>query len=229
LEGVHLRPLLTAEFGEVVYCDMDTNAATIAELHLGGGRDHDRVLVAVLGTGISCGVAIGGRLLRYSFGTAGDLGHLIVETVSGVRCACGGTGCLETVATAGGIERLFRQAPRDQGSAESPALTYDPDPDFPAILEAARSGDLVARAVLSTAGRYLGFALASMVNIYSPQIILVGGGIAEAGDLLLRSARETVADAASAYHLAYLAGINQCALRADAGVVGAAALVLFGS
>ena len=228
LEGMELRPPLAATFGESIACDMDTNAATMGEVYLGRAKGCRRAVVAILGTGISFGVAIDQRLLRYTSGTAGDLGHLVVDESSPVRCMCGGRGCLEALASAGGIERRALDMLRDSGPGASVLRLGREGPTFSDIVQAARGGDDLAAGVLREAGRHLGVALASTINVFSPRLILVGGGVAEAGELLLRDARRTARQLASPYHLSTLVAIEQCGLRSKAGVVGAASMMLFG-
>lgn len=152
--------------------EVDSNASTIAEFQHGGGRGATRLLGVTLGTGLGGGVIIDGRLLRYNGECAGDIGHIIVDR-NGRMCTCGARGCLEAmVNTAALIERANGRPVRE-------------------TVQLAREGDESARAVLAETGWWLGFGLASLSQIFSPDRIVVGGGIATAGEFLLGPARES--------------------------------------
>jgi glucokinase len=146
--------------------EVDSNASTVAEYRHGAGRGVERLLGITVGTGVGGGVIIGGRLLRFTGECAGDIGHVIVDP-KGRLCTCGARGCLEAmVNTAALIERANGRAVRE-------------------TVDAARAGDEKAAKVLAETGWWLGLGLASMSPIFSPDRIVVGGGIASAGDALL--------------------------------------------
>src|SRR5579871_824200 len=110
LEGIALRRPLSQAFGDVIACDLDTHAATTAELTLGAGIGCRRLIFVGMGTGISCGIVVDGELLRFTFGTSGDTGHLVVDPEGTRPCTCGGRGCLETYAGGWAIARAGRDA-----------------------------------------------------------------------------------------------------------------------
>jgi glucokinase len=146
--------------------EVDSNASTIAEFQHGAGRGAGRLLGVTLGTGLGGGVIIDGKLLRFTGECAGDIGHIIVER-NGRLCTCGARGCLEAmVNTAAVVERGGGRAVRQ-------------------TIDDARAGDESAVKALAETGWWLGLGLASLSPIFSPDRIVVGGGIAAAGDLLL--------------------------------------------
>ena len=152
--------------------EVDSNASTIAELQHGAGRGAKRLLGVTLGTGLGGGVIIDGALLRFNGECAGDIGHIIVDR-NGRLCTCGARGCLEAmVNTAALIERGHGRPVRE-------------------TVQLARDGDDAARGVLAETGWWLGLGLASLSQIFSPDRIVVGGGIASAGEFLLGPARES--------------------------------------
>lgn len=227
LEGFPLYPAMRAVFGSSIACDLDTHAATLAELHFGAGVNYDRLIFMVVGTGISCGVVVDGKLLRYTFGTSGDTGHLIVDPGGAKRCTCGGRGCLETLASALAIREAAIKV-TTAGESELLARIQKERGDLSAyhVSEAAREGDQAARAILTRAGRALGIALTSLMHVFYPDVILIGGGVSGAGELLLDPARQAIREFASPFYAEHLSDLRQATLGTDAGVVGAASLIL---
>lgn len=172
LRDFPLRRALEDRLSMECRLEVDSNASTIAEFQHGGGRGAKRLLGVTLGTGLGGGVIIDGKLLRYNGECAGDIGHIIVDR-NGRMCTCGARGCLEAmVNSAALIERANGRSVRE-------------------TVQQAREGDDAARAVLAETGWWLGFGLASLSQIFSPDRIVVGGGIATAGEFLLGPARES--------------------------------------
>jgi glucokinase len=177
----------------------DARALTLAELRLGAGRGARELVCVAIGTGVGGGVVIGGEL-HLGRAHAGEIGHTTVLP-DGPLCGCGNRGCLDRLACAGAIAA-------DAGV-----------PDFATALGAARDGDARARDAFATAGRYVGLALAGAVVLLWPQRIVIGGGVAAAGHLLLDPIREEVARRAC---VAPQPDIVAAALGAGAGAIGAA-------
>jgi glucokinase len=152
--------------------EVDSNAAVLAEYRHGAGRGSGRLLGVTVGTGLGGGVIIDGELLRFTGECAGDLGHIIVAP-EGRLCTCGARGCLEAMVDSAALsERASGRRVRD-------------------IVDSARGGDKEAIAALAQTGWWLGLGLASLSPIFSPDRIVVGGGIAAAGDLLLVPTQES--------------------------------------
>jgi glucokinase len=227
LNDFPLRPALAAALGESIAIDNDVMNAGLAEYTYGGGRQFERVLFISIGTGIAISIFTeGGGRVRYILGWPGDTGHIIVDP-HGRQCTCGGRGCLETVASGPAIrERALAVARAGKSPALAQQLAATGDLDARDAAEAARAGDDAAQEIWEQAGWFLGVALTSFQHIYDPHAILVGGGLAEAGDLLLAPARKTMAALGSPYYLQHLQTVRPATLGRDAGLIGAAALIL---
>lgn len=170
LRGFPLRRALEERLSLDCRLEVDSNAAVVAEFRHGAGRGSTRLLGVTVGTGLGGGVIIDGALLRYTGECAGDLGHIIVDP-KGRLCTCGARGCLEAMVNAAALsERAGGRRVRE-------------------IVISGRKGDKLARKALADTGRWLGLGLASVSPIFSPDRIVVGGGIAAAGELLLESVR----------------------------------------
>jgi glucokinase len=225
LLGVDLRPVLADAFGDNIACDLDTQAAATAELCFGPSDPSTRLLFMSIGTGISCAVAVDGHFLRYSFGNAGDNGHIIVDPSAPQPCSCGGRGCLESLASGPAIER---SACALLGSGKDASDGASEDTSLRALAAAARAGEPIALEAFARAGRYIGIGLASLLHIYAPEEIVIGGGVAEAGDVLMRPARRALDEFASGWFLSRLRCFRLASFGADSGIVGAASLTLKG-
>jgi glucokinase len=222
LNNAPLRDRLAETIGLAVELDNDACAAALGEYRYGAGRGAERLLVVTIGTGVGAGMVVDGAVFRTSQGCLGDPGHVIVAP-EGPRCGCGGRGCLEVMAAAPAIARHAAAM-----GAERPdsALARLARPiDVADIARAAAAGDEAARVVLASAGRWLGIGLVSLLHVLGPERILLGGGVAEAGDLLLDSLRATIDD----YGMPFLTRpltVARAALTVDAGLLGAAAVGL---
>lgn len=207
--------------------DNDANVAAWGEHLFGAGRGYEHMLLVTVGTGIGGGIVSGGRLFHGAHGFAAEIGHVIVEP-DGPVCGCGNRGCWEQVAAGRAIDRLGREAVRDHPQSLVAALAAgDPERvDGRVVTEAARRGDDVAARILAEVGRRLGEGIAGLVNILDPEVVVVGGGAALAGELLLEPARAAFRDAVEAPDHRPEVPILAAELGNDAGAVGAAALAL---
>ena len=203
--------------------DNDVNVMTLGELYHGAGVGYKSIVALTLGTGVGGGVVIDGQLYHGSQNTAGELGHTIVEP-NGRYCGCGNQGCLEAYAGAKNIvertedkiktgrETILAEAAKEEGSL-TPLQ----------IAEAAQAGDQLAIEIFAETGRYIGIALTSIAHILNPQIAIIGGGIAEAGEkLLFEPIRAELAK--RAMDIPAQMKIVKAHLGNDAGIVGAAML-----
>ena len=198
LEQVPFRDLMSERLGLPVFVDNDANMAMLAEHRHGAARGADHALMVALGTGIGGGLLLDGRIYRGATGVGGELGHIVVD-YDGEECqgACPGRGCLEVLAsgTTIGVEgRAAAKAHPDSALGRRHAAGRDIT--GPLVTELAHSGDAAARQVLDSVGRRLGAGLVGLVNVFNPQVIVIGGGAVAAGDLLLDPAREVVAERA---------------------------------
>jgi glucokinase len=198
LAGVDLRERLEGLFDVPVMVENDANAAALAEHRLGAGRGSRHMVMLTLGTGVGGGLVLDGRLYRGAVGAAAELGHITID-VDGPLCQgnCPGRGHLEVFVsgTAAGSLAARLAAERPEGDLGRAALAgREPDAHLAVELGAEASGD--AREVLDHVGFHLGIGIADLVNIFNPEIVVVGGGFAEAGELILEPARRVVADRA---------------------------------
>lgn len=206
-----------------VFAENDANALTLAEWCYGAGRERAHLVVVTVGIGIGAGIVVGGQIYRGALGGAGELGHTTVEP-DGPLCSCGRRGCLEAVAGDRGIVAEARAAVatgRIRGLGPGwEGVTRE------AVVDAALAGDAVAAEVISRAGRRIGLALANVVALLNPEMVVIGGELAvQAGDLLLQPIREMVWQGAFSV-LGRDLPILPAALGNDGWLVGAAALVL---
>lgn len=182
---------LTERLGVAVVCDNDATCAAWGERHLGAARGHDDVVLVTLGTGIGGGVISGGRLVSGAHGFAGEVGHMVVER-DGPPCPCGRRGCWERYASGSGLGRMGRDAAR-AGSLPAVVDRVGGDPEAVQgehVTSAAVAGDVGAIAVLAEVAGWLAVGVANLVAVLDPTVVVVGGGLVEAGELLLGPAEE---------------------------------------
>jgi glucokinase len=224
---VPLVAYLTSELGVEVVADNDNTAAAWGEYVFGAGRGFKDLLLVGVGTGIGGGIVSGGRLFHGAHGFAAEIGHIVMDP-AGPFCGCGNRGCWEQFASGQALTRAGGAAVRD-GAATSLADLTGGDPGRvtgPMVTQAARDGDVVSIAILADVGHWLGVGIGGLVNILDPEIVVMAGGVAEAGDLLLAPARTAYRDTVEAAEMRPDVPIVLAALGNQAGVVGAAALVL---
>ena len=207
--------------------DNDVNAMTLGELHYGAGVGYKNLVALTLGTGVGGGVVIDGEVYHGSQNTAGELGHTVVEP-DGRYCGCGNQGCLEAYAGSKNIvERIQDKIDAGRSSSLAAAVKDGVALTPRAIAKAAQDGDELAIEIFAETGRYIGIALASITHILNPQIAIIGGGIAEAGEKLLFTPIRTELSK-RAMDIPAQMKIVKAHLGNDAGIVGAAMLALEG-
>jgi glucokinase-like ROK family protein len=169
----------------------DAELGALGEWAYGAGRGERHLAYIKVGSGIGAGLLIDGKIFRGATGSAGEIGHTTIRE-DGPLCSCGNHGCLETLAGGRAIARQASEAV--QSGKRTMMASIDPIHKITArdVADAARRGDLVAQQIMKDAGTYLGIAIASLVNLFNPNIIVVGGGIAQMGDLLLQPVRQVV-------------------------------------
>lgn len=182
--GTPVRRILEEAYGLPVYVDNDVNVLAVAEKRLGGGRGVRDFVCVTLGTGVGGAVVTGGRLLHGAKGAAGEIGHLSVR-YDGPRCICGGIGCLELYASGTGIARLMRERrEQDLPGTEQTELTARE------VAELWLRGDPSAAWVMEQAVCALAAGLAGVIHLLNPEVIMVGGGVADIGEPFFRRLRE---------------------------------------
>ncbi|HKR01068.1 MAG TPA: ROK family glucokinase [Pyrinomonadaceae bacterium] len=220
LDGFRLAGALESELQWPVLLENDANAAAVGEMWKGAGRGHKTLICVTLGTGVGGGIILDGKLWRGIDGSAAELGHIGVEPFDGVPCPCGSRGCLEVYASATAIVRMTREArPR---YPNSPLHTAE-DLTAAEVYKSGIAGDELALEVFRWMGRYLGVGLASLINIFNPEIIVIGGGVASGWELFIGHVREQVASRAFPIP-ARRAQIVPAECGDDAGLLGAAQL-----
>jgi glucokinase len=225
ISDVPLRDLMREKLGLPVYIDNDANVAALAEFLFGAGRGARDVVMLTIGTGIGGGLILDGETYRGSTGAAAELGHIVVQE-DGPPCQgnCPNHGCVETLASGTAIAREGRKVAEEQpDSALGKALAEGPIVGK-TVTELAMSGDPLAREVVADAGRHLGVALASLANIFDPDVIVIGGGVSPVGDLMLDPAREELR--ARALPPMNRTRVQLAELGPEAGMIGAAAMAL---
>lgn len=224
--GVQIREPIVKEFGVQVSMGNDANVAALGEYAFGAGRGAKCMVMLTLGTGIGSGLIIEGRSWNGVSEVAPEMGHHII-LADGPRCSCGRYGCVESLCRRDAIvDRAARKAHQGRYTSLIEKSGHDLRYVTPAMIaEAAREGDQVSIETLEETGYYLGIAVANIINIFNPDKIIIGGGIAQAGDLLFNPIRRTV-EVNALYEALQVCQILPAALGDDAGVLGGAALAL---
>ncbi|XRG81134.1 ROK family glucokinase [Rossellomorea sp. GAMAL-10_SWC] len=220
-----LKEILENESGIPVIVDNDANIAAVGEMWKGAGNGAKDVVMVTLGTGVGGGVIVNGDVAHGISGSAGEIGHITVQLENGVLCNCGKRGCLETISSATGIARIANEKLQNttketvlkEMSNGSPVTTKD-------VFEAYSNGDEVAEEIVNHVMRYLALVLAGVGNTLNPENIIIGGGVSNAGELLLKPLKKyfdefaftTVRDSTK---------LSIAKLGNDAGAIGAAYLV----
>jgi glucokinase len=225
LRDLPLRDLVQERSGLRCVVDNDANAAGWGEYRFGAGRGRDHVLLVTVGTGIGGAIVTGGRLYRGAHGFAAEIGHFIVEP-DGPECGCGNSGCWEQVASGKALDRLASVEVDRDPEGEIAAAAGGREATGRDVSVAARTGDPAAVAIFEEVGRRLGEGIAGLVNVLDPELVVVGGGVAEEGDLLLAPARRAFRDTVEAVKRRPEVPIVTAELGTDAGAIGAAALAL---
>jgi glucokinase len=224
LIDVPVREPMRERLGLPVFIDNDVNAAILAEHRFGAAKGARNAVMLTLGTGIGGAILLGGQVYRGTRGAGSELGHMVVD-LDGPRCQgnCPNRGCIEALASGTALAREGRAAAeREPQSALGGALAERGEVGGETVTEAALAGDETAVEVVALVGRRLGAALSSLANIFEPEVIVVGGGVMAAGELLLEPARaELRARALAPMNAARVAAAE---LGDDAGMIGAATM-----
>ncbi len=224
LADLAIRDLVAERVGLPVFVDNDANVAAFAEHLFGAARGADHAVMLTIGTGIGGGLILNGEIYRGATGSGAELGHTVID-INGPRCQgnCPGRGCVETMASGTAIGREGQLAAEsDPDSVLATMLAEGHRIDGKAVTEAALGCDPTSIAVFDLVGTRLGAALVTFANTFEPNVIVVGGGVMAAGDLLLDPARRTLRERA-------LRPMNEIPVVAaelgpDAGMIGAAAM-----
>jgi glucokinase-like ROK family protein len=221
-----LRDILAHRLELPVVVDNNVRAMALGEAMFGAGQDVNTLAFVYARVGVGAGFVVGGSLYRGSLAGAGEIGHTTIVPVGGVPCRCGNTGCLETLVSEPAIVRLAQGlAARQPGSILAARLADASRPAIEQVFEAARTGDPDTQALLQERAHYMGIALANLVNVINPDMIIMGGLFAAGHDLLLPKVEETMRQRAFA-NLGQGVALRVTTFGRKVGVVGAAALAL---
>lgn len=223
--NTHLGEMLKARLGKKIYVENDANAAAFGEYLAGGGKGYENVVVITLGTGVGGGVIIDGKIYTGFNFCGAELGHTVIE-YNGRACTCGRRGCFEAYSSATALIASTKKAMEEH--KESKLWTIAGGSlevvDGKTAFDGMRAGDETAVNVVNEYIEYLGCGLTNMVNIFQPQILLIGGGICKEGENLTKPLREIIARDSYCIDEKLLPKLDICRLGNDAGIIGAAFL-----
>jgi glucokinase len=229
LAGVPFGDLVAERIGLPVFVDNDANVAMLAEWRFGAARGAADAALLTIGTGIGGGLVVGGALQRGSQGAGAELGHMVVDA-DGLPCNgnCPNRGCLESVCSGTALGREARRLAGERPqSALGRALAAGREISGPLVTDLAHDGDAAAIEALAAIGRWLGVGIANLVNMLNPDVVVIGGGVIAAGELLLAPARAVVAERALSPSKEHVR-IVPARFGAESGMLGAAALAFDG-
>ena len=223
--NVPIAQMIDEEFNIPTRIDNDVRCAALGELKFGAGKGCENFVCITVGTGIGSGLVINGQLVRGAANAAGEIGHIKLQMNGGPICGCGDTGCLEAFASGPSIVAMAQEYLKGGKSTKFREMAGADGEITPYIVaKAAEAGDPVAKRIFEIVGTYIGMGLVSVINLLNPEKVIIGGGVAAAGDLLLDPIRKTIKERAMV-----VAGnsveIVPAELGNSAGVIGASMLV----
>lgn len=199
----------------------DANVAALGEMWMGGGQGCRNMVMVTLGTGVGGGIIVDGRILTGATGAGGEIGHIHVQDGEEEICGCGNRGCLEQYSSATGITRL---ANRLLASSEEESILRGTEVSAKTVFDAVKKRDALAVKVAEQFGKYLGDALAVIAGVVNPEIIVIGGGVSKAGEVLIDYIRPHYDR--NVFHGSRDVKFSLATLGNDAGIYGAAKLIL---
>ncbi|AYG62008.1 ROK family protein [Rhizobium jaguaris] len=220
---VPLADILSSRFQLPVRLENDANAAALGEWRYGAGRGARSMVFVTVSTGIGGGVIADGRILHGRRGLAAEIGHMTI-TSEGERCFCGAIGCFEAVASGTALGRRATARTQQFDGSALRQLSADADVTGRHVVEAARKGDVQALELLQAEARWLGIGFTNLLHLYSPDILVMGGGISHGFDLLQEAMTTTIHDRAMPAYRDV--PIVPAQLGRHAGLIGAASLIL---
>lgn len=220
---MNIKDQLSSLTGLKIFAGNDANVAALGEMWRGGGMGHKDVVVVTLGTGVGGGIIVGGKILTGTIGAGGEVGHIHIQDGETEACGCGNYGCLEQYASATGVVRL---ATRRLAKDDEPSVLRDQEITSKTVFDAVKAGDKVAMEIAEQFGEYLGKGLAMVACVSNPDVIVIGGGVSKAGEVLISYVRKYYRE--FVFHGSRDAAFVLASLGNDAGIFGAAKLVLDG-
>jgi glucokinase len=223
---IPLRDIIQERLGKETFLINDANAAALGELCFGAARGARNFIYITLSTGIGGGIVIDGRIYGGAIGAAGEVGHMTIDD-DGPVCNCGNRGCWETLASGTALAREARHRIKEGAETSIPGYVEDDIEKVTAqvIHSAALQGDRLAQELIARTGYYVGVGLANLINIFNPELIVIGGGLSNIGDMLFQPAFKVARE--RAYREAFQAvRFTSAELGRNSGVLGAAAYAL---
>ncbi len=219
---VPLKSIVEDKIGVKTFLINDANAAALGEMYFGAAKGARNFIYITISTGIGGGIVIDGEIYTGTLGTAGEIGHMTIDT-SGPHCNCGNTGCWETLASGTALAREARQ--RITAGAKTLILKYAggniDEINAEVVHKAARQGDTLAKELIAQTSYYIGVGLTNLINIFNPELIVIGGGLSNIGDILLEPAYKVAGE--RAYKVAFESvRFARAELDKNSGVIGAA-------
>lgn len=222
--NIPITKMIEDEFHIPTKIDNDVHCAALGEMKFGAGQDCKNFICITVGTGIGSGIVINGKLVRGASNAAGEIGHIKLQMEDGPICGCGDTGCFEAFASGPVIVAMAQDYIKGGKAAKFSEMAKDGEITPYIVAKAAEAGDPIAKRIFEIIGYRIGMGLTSVINLLNPEKVIIGGGVAEAGDLLFEPIKRTVKQRAMK-----IAGeaveIVPAELGNSAGVIGASMLI----
>ena len=224
IKNMEIVELIEEETGVNTYLQNDANTAALGEKVFGAGKEADDLLYITISTGVGGGIIINGKIYYGHTGNAGEIGHMTVDP-TGPKCGCGNYGCLESFSSGTAIKNMAKKAIENDESTLIKKLAKDQKLSAKLVAKAAAKGDQKALDIFAKAGYYLGIGIANLVNIFNPEMIILGGGVLKAKEYFLDRAKEEFKKRALKAP-ADIVKIKEAVLEDEIGVKGAIALAM---
>ncbi len=221
---IPLAKIIEEEFSIPTRLDNDVRCAALGELNFGAGKGCENLICITVGTGIGSGIVLNGKLVRGATNAAGEIGHIKMSMQDGPLCGCGDYSCFEAYASGPAIVTMAKEYISGGKSAKYKEMANDGIITPYIVAQAALQGDAVSIQIFKKIGTIIGLGLTSVINLLNPEKIIIGGGVADAGDILLEPIRKTISDRAMPIQAASVQ-IVPAQLANTAGVIGASLLI----
>ena len=222
--NIPLAKIIEDEFSIPTRLDNDVRCAALGELNFGAGKGCENLICITVGTGIGSGIVLNGKLVRGASNAAGEIGHIKMDMTGGPLCGCGDYGCFEAYASGPAIVTMAKEYISGGKSAKYKEMATDGIITPYIVAQAALQGDAVSIQIFKQMGKIIGTGLSSVVNLLNPEKIIIGGGVADAGSILLDPIKATIADRAMPIQ-ANAVQVVPAQLANTAGVIGASLLI----
>lgn len=222
--NIPLAKIIEDEFSIPTRLDNDVRCAALGELNFGAGKGCENLICITVGTGIGSGIVLNGKLVRGASNAAGEIGHIKMDMTGGPLCGCGDYGCFEAYASGPAIVTMAKEYISGGKSAKYKEMATDGIITPYIVAQAALQGDAVSIQIFKQMGKIIGTGLASVINLLNPEKIIIGGGVADAGDILLNPIKETIIDRAMPIQGSAVQ-VVPAQLANTAGVIGASLLI----